>query len=124
YAQRACAACAVSNSVAYAHACEAALGLRPSGELARVRTILLELERTWNHLNDIAAVCAGAGLAAGNTFFAALTERARRLNELLTGHRFGFGAVQVGGSRLAVNAAATAAAREELASVVSDSKGG
>ena len=27
YAQRACAACAVSNSVAYAHACEEALGL-------------------------------------------------------------------------------------------------
>ena len=31
-----------------------------------MRTILLELERTWNHLNDIAAVCAGVGLAAGN----------------------------------------------------------
>ena len=28
YAQRACAACAVSNSVAYAHACEQALALR------------------------------------------------------------------------------------------------
>jgi hypothetical protein len=91
YAQRACAACAVSNSVAYAHASEQTLGLRASSELARVRTILLELERTWNHLNDIAAVCAGAGLAAGNTFFAALTERARRLNERMTGHGFLFG---------------------------------
>ena len=30
YAMRACAACAVSNSVAYAHACEDALGLRPT----------------------------------------------------------------------------------------------
>jgi Ni,Fe-hydrogenase III large subunit len=124
YAQRACAACAVSNSVAYAHACEAALGVRPSSELARARTILLELERTWNHLNDIAAICAGAGLAAGNTFFAALTERARRLNELLTGHRFLFDSVHVGGSRLAVDAAATAAARDELASIASDSKSG
>ena len=35
-------------------------------ELARARTILLELERIWSHLNDIAAVCAGVGLAAGN----------------------------------------------------------
>ena len=34
----------------------------------------------WNHLNDIAAVCSGVGLAAGNNRFAALTERARRLN--------------------------------------------
>ena len=54
-------------------------------ELARARTILLELERIWSHLNDIAAVCAGVGLAAGNNRFAALTERARRLNARLTG---------------------------------------
>ena len=124
YAQRACAACAVSNSVAYAHACEDVLGLRPTAELARVRTVLLELERTWNHLNDIAAVCAGAGLAAGNTFFAALTERARRVNEQLTGHRFLFDSVQVGGSALTVDASAVAVAREELASIASDSKSG
>ena len=30
YAQRACGACAVANTVAYAHACEAALGLHPT----------------------------------------------------------------------------------------------
>jgi Ni,Fe-hydrogenase III large subunit len=124
YAQRACAACAVSNSVAYAHACEEALGLEPSSGLARVRTILLELERTWSHLNDIAAVCAGVGLAAGNTFFSALTERARRLNAQLTGHRFLFDAVQVTGSRLVVDARTVAGAREELASIAADSKTG
>ena len=45
YAARACAACAVTNGVAYAHACEDALGLVPTAELARARTILLELER-------------------------------------------------------------------------------
>jgi Ni,Fe-hydrogenase III large subunit len=124
YVQRACAACAVSNSVAYAHACEEALALESSAELARVRTILLELERAWSHLNDVAAVCAGVGLAAGNTFFAALTERARRLNERLTGHRFLFDLVQVGRSELALDAAAVASAREELASIAADSKSG
>jgi Ni,Fe-hydrogenase III large subunit len=124
YAQRACAACAVSNSVAYAHACEDALGLQPTAELARVRTVLLELERAWSHLNDIAAICAGAGLAAGTTFFAALTERARRVNEQLTGHRFLFDSVQVRGSALAVDATSAAAAREELASIAADSKTG
>jgi Ni,Fe-hydrogenase III large subunit len=124
YAQRACAACAVSNSVAYAQACEAALGLKPAGGLARVRTILLELERAWSHLTDIAAVCAGAGLAPGNPFFAALTERARRLNERLTGHRFLFDSVQVAGSGLAVDGATVAQLREELASIAADSKTG
>jgi Ni,Fe-hydrogenase III large subunit len=115
YAQRACAACAVTNTVAYAHACEDALGLQPTAELARARTILLELERTWSHLNDIAAVCAGVGLAAGNTHFAALTDRTRALNAALTGHRFLFGTVRVGGSALTLDAGAVAHTREELA---------
>jgi Ni,Fe-hydrogenase III large subunit len=103
YAQRACGACAVSNTLAYAHAWEQALGLVPTPELARVRTILLELERLWSHLNDIAAVCAGVGLAAGNSRFAALTERARRLNASLAGHRFLFGTIAVGGSTLSID---------------------
>jgi Ni,Fe-hydrogenase III large subunit len=124
YAMRACAACACSNSVAYALACEDLHGLRPTGELARVRTILLELERTWNHLNDIAAICAGVGFAAGNSFFAALTERARRLNATLTGHRFGFGAVQVGGSALALDDAVVDSSRAEIASIAADARRG
>jgi Ni,Fe-hydrogenase III large subunit len=115
FAGRACGACTVANSVAYALACEAARGLRSGPELARARTILLELERVWSHLNDIAAVCAGTGLAAGNNRFAELTERARRLNATLTGHRFLFGTVRLGGSDLALDAASISAARSELA---------
>ena len=114
---RACAACSVANGVAYAHACEDALGLEPAAELARVRTILLELERTWSHLNDVAAVCAGVGLAAGNNLFAALTERARRLNRELTGHRFLFGSVRIGGSALELGREDVSAARAELESL-------
>ena len=114
YAARACAACAVASSVAYAQACEDALGLRAPDELRHVRTILLELERAWNHLNDIAAVCAGVGFAAGNNHFAALTEEARRLNAGLAGHRFLFGTVAVGGSSLSLGVDAVRSARETL----------
>jgi Ni,Fe-hydrogenase III large subunit len=122
YAQRACAACAVSNSVAYAHAWEQALGLVPTAELARVRTILLELERLWSHLNDIAAICAGVGFAAGNTSFAALTERARRLNATLTDHRFLFDTVAVGGSSLALSRDLVSRARQELEAIRDESR--
>jgi Ni,Fe-hydrogenase III large subunit len=121
YAARACAACAVTNGVAYAHACEEALGLEPTTELARARTVLLELERMWSHFNDIAAVCAGVGLAAGNNRFAALTERARRLNATLTGHRFLFGAVRVGGTDLALDREVVRAAREEIGALRTES---
>ena len=74
YASRACAACNVANGVAYASACEEALGLVPTAELRRARTILLELERTWSHLNDIAAICAGV-------------EPRRRQQQLRSAHR-------------------------------------
>jgi Ni,Fe-hydrogenase III large subunit len=117
YASRACAACAVANGVAYAHACEEAQGLEPTPELARARTILLELERTWSHLNDIAAICAGCGLGAGNSQYAALTEEARRVNAALTGHRFLFGSVRVGASGLEIDADAARSTLERLASI-------
>jgi Ni,Fe-hydrogenase III large subunit len=117
YVERACAACSVTNGVAYAHACESVLGHEPTAELARVRTILLELERTWNHLNDIAAACAGVGLAAGNTLFAALTERCRRLNAELTGHRFLFATIHVGHSTIELNRNQIRAARTELQAI-------
>ena len=120
YVGRACAACSVANGVAYAHACEDGLGLDPPAELARVRTLLLELERMWNHLNDIAAVCAGTGLAAGTARFAGLTERCRRLNAALTGHRFLAGSVLVGGSGLELAAAAMEAARGEVAAIAAE----
>jgi Ni,Fe-hydrogenase III large subunit len=124
YAMRACAACAVANSVAYAHACEGALGLVPGSELARVRTILLELERMWSHLNDLAAVCSGVGLAAGNNHFAALTERARRLNAKLTGHRFLFGTIDVGRSNLSVHRDDACAAAREVATLRTEARRG
>jgi Ni,Fe-hydrogenase III large subunit len=114
YAQRACGACAVANSVAYALACESVLGLTPSRELRRARTLLLELERLYNHLNDIAAICAGVGFAAGNMAFAALKERAMRLNLALAGHRFLFGSIEVGSSRLELPPLLVDRARGEL----------
>jgi Ni,Fe-hydrogenase III small subunit len=104
----------VTNGVAYAQAVEDVLGLQSNGDLARVRTILLELERVWSHLNDISAVCAGTGLAAGAQRFAGLTERARRLNAQLTGHRLLFGSIRVGGSDVTFDARAISFAQEEL----------
>ena len=78
YVQRACAACAVANTVAYAQAVEDALGLRPTDDLRVARTVLLELERVYNHLHDIGAICAGVGFAPGSMAFAALKDRAQQ----------------------------------------------
>jgi Ni,Fe-hydrogenase III large subunit len=120
YAQRACAADAVANTVAYAQACEIALDVVVDAEIARARTLLLELERLYNHLNDIAAICAGVGFAPGNMLFAALKERAQRLNAELTGHRVLFDTVHVRSSPLAVDAGGAQATRDELRALRGD----
>jgi Ni,Fe-hydrogenase III large subunit len=117
YARRACAACAVTNSVAYAHACEAALGLAPDRELRRARTLLLELERVYNHLHDLSAICAGVGFAPGTMAYAALKERVQQVNGRLTGHRFLFDTVALGASGLELGAREVDAARGELRAV-------
>jgi Ni,Fe-hydrogenase III large subunit len=122
FARRACAGCAVSNTLAYAHAWENALGLAPTRELSRGRTILLELERLWNHLNDIAAICAGVGFAAGNNRFAGLTENARRLNAELTSHRFLFDTIAVGGSTFTLTREQVVQAREQLETIRDESR--
>ncbi|MBS1881650.1 MAG: NADH-quinone oxidoreductase subunit C [Actinobacteria bacterium] len=111
FAARACGACAVTNSVAYAQACEVALGLAVDPEAGRARTVLLELERLYNHLNDISAICAGVGFAPGTMAFAALKERALRLNAALAGHRFLFATVAVGGSPFELDRALAERAR-------------
>ena len=124
YVGRACAACAVANTLAYVHACEVTLGLTPTPELARARTLLLELERCWSHLNDIAAVCAGVGLAAGTNHFAALTDRARHLNAHLTGHRFLFNTIELGGSALQLDAETVRDAHAQLEAIRSETERG
>jgi Ni,Fe-hydrogenase III large subunit len=118
---RACAACHVANSVAFAHAVEETRGLWPSDELRAARTLLLELERLYNHLNDVSAVCAGVGFAPGAMAFAALKERAQRINARLSGHRFLFGSVGVARSPLAPPAGAVDEARAEVQAIAAQS---
>ena len=112
--QRACAACAAANTLAFAQAVEQAQGLWPSEDMRRARTLLLELERLYNHVNDLGQICAGVGLAPGAMVFASFKERAQRIIQTLVGHRFLFGSVAVGSSHLSVSAVDAAATRRDL----------
>jgi Ni,Fe-hydrogenase III large subunit len=114
HAQRPCAACAATNTVAYAHAVEDAVGLFPDRELRVARTLLLELERLYNHLHDVSAICAGVGFAPGAMAFAALKDRAQQINAHLFGHRFLFDTVAVGRSAVTLDSAAVDKARALL----------
>ncbi len=123
YPQRACGTCAVANSVAYAMAAESVLGYDGGPQTAHARTVLLEMERLYNHLNDLSAICAGVGFAAGSMAFAALKERAQRLNASLFGHRFLFGAVAVGGNQVEVSGEDGRRAAEEVSAIAAGAAG-
>ncbi len=120
YVQRACAACAVSNTVAYAQAIENALGLEPDRDLRVARTVLLELERVYNHLHDIGAICAGVGFAAGTMAFAAFKDRAQQLALHAFAHRFLFGTVAVGRGVVELDAGGADALRAGLRELRAD----
>jgi Ni,Fe-hydrogenase III large subunit len=120
YAQRACGACAVANTLAYAHAIENAHGLRPDRELRIARTTLLEHERLYNHLHDIGAICAGVGFAPGSMAFAALKDRAQQINQHAFGHRFLFGSVRVGVGAVALDTSSADRARGALRELHAD----
>ena len=94
--------------VAFAHAVEDASGLQPDRELRITRTVLLELERLYNHLHDIGAICAGVGFTPGTMAFAALKDRAQQINAAAFGHRFLFGTLQIGRGALALDSAGSA----------------
>jgi len=107
-AEHICGACALSHAVAYCQAVEALAGAAVPPRAAAVRSLLLELERLYNHVGDLGNLCAGVGFAVGTSHGAWLKEQLQRLNERIAGHRFLRGVCQLGGVRRDVDADAAA----------------
>jgi len=113
--ERTCGVCTVSHAVSFASAAERLTQTTVTPRASWLRTLLIELERLYNHVGDIGNICAGAGFHAGTSQGAILKERLQRLNEELTGHRFLMGVVGVGGMRYDLPAAGLARALRDLA---------
>ncbi|HYF94796.1 MAG TPA: NADH-quinone oxidoreductase subunit C [Symbiobacteriaceae bacterium] len=107
-AERICGACALSHAVAYAQAVERLTGAEVPERALYLRSIALEMERLYNHVGDVANLCAGAAFAFGNTQGMKLKEQLLRLNDRIWGHRFLRGVAALGGLRRDLDAAALA----------------
>jgi Ni,Fe-hydrogenase III large subunit/Ni,Fe-hydrogenase III component G len=112
--ERTCGACAGSQAVAFATACEQLAGGQIPPRAAWGRTLLLELERLYNHLGDAGNMCAGGALAVGTMAGAAMKEAVQRRIERLVGHRFLRGAIAIGGLRRDLPPAELEALRRDL----------
>ncbi|WP_211261562.1 NADH-quinone oxidoreductase subunit C [Pseudonocardia acaciae] len=90
----------VGHTVAFCQAVEDALGWRVPADAARLRGVLLELERLYNHVADIGALCNDVGHGVLNSHAQRIRERLLRVNDAVTGHRLLRGAVRPGGAEV------------------------
>lgn len=78
----------VAYSEAYALLIEKLLEIDVDNEIKIARTILLELERIYNFLDDIAGICVDVGYSYPAKKFSYLSELVHQLNERISGSRF------------------------------------
>jgi Ni,Fe-hydrogenase III large subunit/Ni,Fe-hydrogenase III component G len=96
-AERVSGTSSFAHGAAYCMAVERMMGIELTEKAAAVRTLLLELERIYNHIGDIGNMCAGTALGVGYMKGAVIKERLMQLNERLTGSRYLRGVNVVGG---------------------------
>jgi Ni,Fe-hydrogenase III large subunit/Ni,Fe-hydrogenase III component G len=86
------------HTLAFCLAVEDALGLLVPEPQQRLRAVLLELERLYNHIADIGALCNDVGHGILNAHALRIRERLLRINDSVTGHRLLRGAIHPGGT--------------------------
>jgi len=91
---------AVGHSLAFCLALEEADDLEVPARASELRQMLLELERLYNHVSDIGALCNDVGFGLAQARALTLRERLLRLNRRVTGHRLLRGGVKPSGARL------------------------
>ena len=90
----------VGHALAFCRAVEDAYGVPIYLATQQVRAILLELERLYNHVSDIGALCNDVGHSILNNQAQRVREQLLRINDQVTGHRLLRGAIRIGGAKV------------------------
>ncbi len=88
------------HALAHSLAVEDALGMTVPAEVHRLRALLIELERLYNHAADLGALANDVGFALANAHAQRIREQLLRINDDVTGHRLLRGAIRPGGVQL------------------------
>jgi len=88
-----------ANACCFAMTVEKIAGVQPSRRTWELRTLLLEMERIYSHLGDLAGMLVDVAWPMGASPFFILREEILRWNDVLTGSRFLKGFVKPGGLR-------------------------
>jgi Ni,Fe-hydrogenase III large subunit/Ni,Fe-hydrogenase III component G len=87
----------VGHGLAFCQAVEAAAGVAVPTRARRLRVMLLELERLYNHVGDFGMIANDTGFAAAHAHCFRIRERLLRLNKQVTGNRLLRGGLVPGG---------------------------
>jgi Ni,Fe-hydrogenase III large subunit/Ni,Fe-hydrogenase III component G len=101
-----------AHATAFAHALERAAHVEVPSRARVLRSVCLELERLYNHIGDIGAICTDVAFVTANMHAMRLKERLLRMNEVLTGNRLLRGMTCIGGVRFDWNGEQVRALRE------------
>ncbi len=86
----------VAHALAHCLAVEDALGIELPDEVHRLRALLVELERLYNHVADLGALANDVGFSLAHAHAQRIREQLLRLNADVTGHRLLRGAIRPG----------------------------
>jgi Ni,Fe-hydrogenase III large subunit/Ni,Fe-hydrogenase III component G len=104
-----------AHATAFCHAIERAAGVEAPPRARGLRSICLELERLYNHIGDIGAICTDVAFVTANMHAMRLKESVLRVNEHLAGNRLLRGMACLGGVRCDWDAGQLEAITELLA---------
>lgn len=99
-AQRVTGTSAFAHGLAYCLAVENALKIDVNAEVMLTRMIMAELERSYSHLGDLAALSVSTGLPVPQMEYLHHKESILRLNFRLFGHRYLRDVLAIGGMRV------------------------
>ena len=108
-----------AHALAHSLAVEDALGIVMPEPAQRLRALVLELERLYNHAADLGALANDAGFSLANAHAQRIREQLLRINNATTGHRLLRGAISPGAVELVAlpDPAQLAQIAEDLAEV-------
>jgi Ni,Fe-hydrogenase III large subunit len=107
----------VAYALAFAHAAEAALGLKVPPRAAWLRALMAELERLANHFGDFGAICNDASFSIMHAQCGVLRERTLRAAHAGFGHRLMMDCVVPGGVAVDLAPEGAAPLRDLLAEI-------
>ncbi len=121
-AERVCGDSSFAHALSFCRAVEKINNIQVPQRAAYLRAIYLELERMYNHVNDIGGIAVDVGFSFPAALASIIKESILSLNEQLTGSRYLKGAAIIGGVAKDIDDSSKAVVLELLGAVMVDFK--